>query len=335
MKIKITILFCFIIIAITNGMDVPQRQRDDADYIIGLIINCEFNKALHVSDSLSGVLPDSPLYPILNLMTYGLRNLDFDRAVDTASFMDSYRKSKDAMKKYKKSYGVTSYGLTLEGFIKASYASYRIFHGKYFSAIGEGLDAVKLLKEANKIDSTNVDSYFFLGFYSYARGELKKKLWMLLFWYPGSRKEGKRMLEECSETAQIASIPSQMILADIYREEKEYDKNEALINKLFLKYPKSRFMMWARARREEQLKNYKDAADAYGWLADSYEKSEHGSYNALVTREQQLALLKNDNKDNVASVLAKQTLNKNLYNNQDKDYIDICKKIERYIQEDE
>ncbi len=228
MNIKFTIIISLILIGLSNGMNVPQRQRDDADSIIGLIINCEFDKALHISDSLSKDMPDKPLYPILNLMTYGLRNLDFDRAVDTSAFMDSYRKSKEAMEKYKKNNGTTSYGLTLEGFIKASYASYRIYHGKYFSAIGEGLDAVKLLKEANKIDTTNVDSYFFLGFYSYARGELKKKLWMLLFWYPGSRKEGKRMLEECSETAQIASIPSQMILADIYREEKDYKKNEAL-----------------------------------------------------------------------------------------------------------
>ncbi len=334
MNIKFTIIISLILIGLSNGMNVPQRQRDDADSIIGLIINCEFDKALHISDSLSKDMPDKPLYPILNLMTYGLRNLDFDRAVDTSAFMDSYRKSKEAMEKYKKNNGTTSYGLTLEGFIKASYASYRIYHGKYFSAIGEGLDAVKLLKEANKIDTTNVDSYFFLGFYSYARGELKKKLWMLLFWYPGSRKEGKRMLEECSETAQIASIPSQMILADIYREEKDYKKNEALINKLLTKYPKSRFMMWARARREEQLKNNKQAAKAYGWLADSYEKSLHGSYNALVTREQQLTFLKKDDRESEASVLAKKTLDKNYCDSNDKDYQDICKKIERYIVED-
>lgn len=333
MKIKITILLSILVITLTNAMEVPQRQRGDADSIIGLIINCEFDKALYLSDSLSKVMPDEPLYPILNLMTYGLRNLDFDRAVDTASFMDSYRKSKEAMAKYKKNSGKTSYGLTLEGFIKASYASYRIYHGKYFSAIGEGLDAVKLLKEAVEIDSTNVDSYFFLGFYSYARGELKKKLWMLLFWYPGSRKEGKRMLEECSKTAQIASIPSQMILADIYREEKEYAKNDALIKKLLNKYPKSRFMMWAQARREEQLKNLEQAAEAYGWLADSYEKTEHGSYNALVTREQQLSILKSNDNKVEASELAKKVLKKNICDNSDKDYQDICKKIRRYIME--
>lgn len=333
MNLRYIIISLLLLFSFVNGMDVPQRQRDDADNIIGFIINCDFNKALLISDSLSKILPEEPLYPILNLMTYGLRNLDFDRAVDTAAFMESYRKSKVSMEKYKKKNGITSYGLTLEGFIKASYASYRIYHGKYFSAIGEGLDAVKLLKEANKIDTTNVDSYFFLGFYSYARGELKKRLWMLLFWYPGSRKEGKRMLEECSETAQIASIPSQMILADIYREEKEYDKNKALIYKLLTKYPKSRFMMWARARREEQLKNYKEAAEAYGWLADSYEETKHGAYNALVTREAQLALLKNDKKEKEASVLAKETLAKEISKNSDKDYIDICKKIERYIVE--
>lgn len=333
MRIKISFLLILIFTQLIFPFSIPQQQRDDADYIIGLIINCQFNKALFVSDSLTREMPEEPLYPILNLMTYGLRNLDFDRAIDTLNFMKSYKASYEAVKKYKSKYGNTSYGLTLEGFIKASYASYRIFHGKYFSALGEGLDAVKLLKEANRIDSTNVDSYFFLGFYSYARGELKKRLWMLLFWYPGSRKEGKKMLEKCSESAQIASIPSQMILADIYREEKEYDKNQKLIQKLLDRYPESRFMMWAKARREEQLKNYDKAAEAYRWLADSYEKTEEGKYNALVTREHQLSMLKNANRKSSASHIAKLTLEKGYCNNIVEDYKSVCKKIERYIVE--
>ena len=330
LKVHLVILSLVFIASSLFPFELSQKKQNEATAIIGEVINCEFQTAFKMIDSLRGVDFKDPLYPTLKLMTLGLRNLDFDRPIDTTLFMKTFHESNEAVERYRKTHNRDSYSLTLEGFIKASYASYRIYHGKYFSAIDEGTDAVDLLEEAIEIDTTNTDAYFFLGFYSYARGELRKKMWMLLFWYPGNRKAGKDMLEKCSQTAKISSIPSKMMLADIYRELKMYDEAKELIDGLLIKYPKSRFMMWARARLNSTLGKYSESAAAYGWLSDSYETVSFGEYNALVTRETQLEMLDKAGEKMLASKIAQETIDKKL-GGSSKDTEKILKKIRRYI----
>ena len=70
----------------------------------------------------------------------------------------------------------------------------------------------------------------------------------ILFWYSGSKRQGKRRLEICANYGQIAPLAAKMVLIDVYIQEKEYDKSKKLRDSLFVEYPKSRFFQWSNCR---------------------------------------------------------------------------------------
>lgn len=284
------------------------------------------------TDSLMAVDSTEPLYPYLHLCALGLRDLDFDQIIDTSVFLTTYKKTIRTINVYEKYHGRTSYSMTLLGFALASHSSFYLLHKKYFSAIGTGLDAMKIFNKAKKSDSTNYDVDLFLGLYNYAKGELKKRLWMVLFWYPGSKKQGIQSLEACRYNSQLVSEGAKVVLIDIYVMESKYDKSKILADSLFKKYPNSRFLFWSRARYFEALKEYAKAANEYGELADSYANEKYGDYNSLVTRHKQIGLLDKSGHEKEAVRIAKQTLDEkrcaaSQRNNK------ICKDIKRYIKD--
>jgi hypothetical protein len=232
-----------------------------------------------------------PLYPYLHLCALGLRDLDFDRIIDTVAFLKTYDRTIRTISDYERKHGRNSYSITLLGFAYASHSSFYLIHKKYFSAIGTGLDAVRMCDEGKKLDTSNCDVDFFLGFYNYAKGELRKKLWMVLFWYPGSKREGIRTLERCRDRGQLVSEGAKMVLADVYSREAQFKKSRDLLDCLYRKYSQSRFLFWSEARYFEDLKEPLNSARVYGKLADSYAQERFGAYNACVTRLKQVELL--------------------------------------------
>ena len=125
------------------------------------------------TDSLMKMDETEPLYPFFHLCALGLRDLDFDCIIDTNAFLATYELTLATILAYEKKHGITSYSLTLRGFAYAAHSSFYLLHKTYFSAIGTGLDAVKIFNGVRDMDSTNYDAEFFLGFYNYAKGELK------------------------------------------------------------------------------------------------------------------------------------------------------------------
>lgn len=310
----------------------PQVKRT-ADAVIGMMINCEFTRALKQTDSLMACDSIEPLYPYLHLCALGLRDLDFDRIIDTAAFLSAYATTIARIDVHEKVHGKTSYSMTLRGFAYASHSSFYLLHRKYFAAIGTGLDAVRLFDDVKDIDSANYDADFFLGFYNYARGELKKRLWMVLFWYPGSKKKGVKSLETCARLGQISSLAAKMILIDVYMRESENKKSRKLYKSLSGKYPASRFLFWSDARYYEEMKEYVRAADVYGKLAESYTKEKYGDYNALATRLMQIEMLdKAGQKTRAAQVAAEVLADKDVCE-KGKRYNKICRDIKKHAKE--
>jgi tetratricopeptide (TPR) repeat protein len=262
-----------------------------------------------------------------------MRDLDFDCIVDSTAFLSAYRKAIKTIKDFEKKYGKTSYSMTLTGYAYVAYASFYVLHKKPFSAIGKGFEALDIFKELKKADSTNYDADFLLGFYDYGRGELKKRFWMILFWYPGSKKKGIRSLEACSVKGQITVLVAKMCLIDVYIQESEFQKSKKLSDSLFTIYPKSRFLLWSKAKYFEALKDYYKAAEVYGKLAELYKKLEYGDYNMLVTRLKQIKLVKKSGQKIEAEHIAKETAacKECLKNKQN---MSICKDIKRYIKND-
>lgn len=328
---NIVIIILFFITTVFSFTLQPQLKRT-ADTIIGMLINCEFTDALAYTDSLMATDSTEPLYPYLHLCALGLRDLDVDHIIDSSAFIAMYWKTVRTIQLYEKVHGQTSYSMTLLGFAFASHSSFYLMRKKYFPAVGTGLDAMKMLKEAKKKDSTNYDVDLFLGLYNYARGELKKKLWMVLFWYPGSRKEGIKSIEACREKSQLASEGAKVVLMDIYSRESQYEKYEALADPLLNKYPESRFLLWSRVRYFEELKKYTEAAEYYEKLAVSYTNEEYGDYNLLVTRHKQIEMLDKSGQKKRAADIAEQVLDKKLCAASQRNK-KICKDIKRYIKD--
>jgi len=276
--------------------------------VIGMLINCEYAKACAQTDSLIKTDTLEPVYPYLRMCSLGLRDLDFDEIIDTVAFLAAYQKTIQIIDAYERVYGQTSYSQTILGFTYVSHASFYLMHNRYFAAIKTGLDGIRIFRDVKQADGSNYDADLILGLYAYAKGELRKRLWMVLFWYPGSRKEGIAHLQDSRSKGRIASEAAGMALVDVYGMEKQFTKAYTLLDTLSRTYPQSRFLLWSRVKLLEAQKEYVRAAETYERLAESYARTEFGGYNFLVTRNRQAAMLNKAGLKKEASVVAKKTL---------------------------
>ncbi len=326
---KIALIF----ICITNifGFTLPPEQRNISREISELIINCKFQTAIRYSDSLMVSDATEPLYPFFKLCVLGMRDLDFDRIVDSAAFLSVYNTTINTINEFEKENGKTQLSQTLTGYAYVTYASYYLLHKRPFSAIGKGFDALDIFKELTKKDSLNYDAQFLLGFYDYSKAELKKRLWMVLFWYPGNKKQGIKRLENSGSKGQITFMAAKISLIDVYTQESKYKKSKKLMDSLSTIYPNSRFLLWSKIKYFEALKKHSKAAKVYGELSAHYEKVKYGDYNMLVTRLKQIKLLKKEGHKKEASSIAKETM-KCKECILSKDNKRICKDIKKYIE---
>jgi hypothetical protein len=251
--------------------------------VIDRVMECRFEQAVACADSLEQREPHAPLWPLMRLVALGVRDIDFDCNVDSAAFIRAYQQTMLAISQSEKTGGRTSATVTLGGLAKATYAAFFLRQQQYWTGIQEGFEALGMLKEARAIDSTNVDASLIGGVYEYAKGELKKKFWWVLFWYPGSRERGIRIIDNCRIHGQITAAAAEVVLAEIYLLEKNYESARSLTTRLAGRYPGSRFVLWAEAKYSEARAEWSAAADTYGKLSKSYEAHRHGEYNSLVT----------------------------------------------------
>ncbi len=281
-KNGVGILVFFLVFSV-KAYELPSDMLGEVNRAIEEMIKCDFRKAFSITDSLAKENPESPLPPLVHLFIMGLKDLDRDHITDEEKFMSLYQKTLENINIYEKEKGRDSYSLTLAGFADAVHAGFYLYQGKYFSATGTGKEAMELLQRAREEDKENYDALYFLGFYNYARGELKRRLWMVLFWYPGKREKGIEMLEECASKGLITSEAAKLVLADVYSMEEDYGKAEAMIDELWEKYPGSRFVLWSRAKLYERRSDYSKAAEAYYELSKDYSGVKQGGYNYLST----------------------------------------------------
>ena len=286
MKFKICLLILFSLPLRAVPFSIPSKLQIPSQHIVSSILNCEFNEAFRLSDSLHKELPDDPLPSLLKLASIGMRDIDFDRTLDSAEFLNTYQKTIDLIKLFETADGISSYSLTLEGLCKAIHAAFYLRIKSYGSALQNGFDALRLLKDAKELDPTNTEVDLFLGLYDYGRAELRSRLWWVFFWSPGNKKEGIHKLEDCSKSAFLTGTAAQLSLSDIYTKEGKPELSLPVIERLEKKYPQSRFVLWAKAKYFEQIEKYNDAALAFEKLSLSYAQFPEGEYNSLVTKNQ-------------------------------------------------
>ncbi|NLL15302.1 MAG: hypothetical protein GX267_18030 [Fibrobacter sp.] len=286
----------------------PQYLMEASSRAVDDIINCDFQHAFLLCDSLKKEFPTDPLPSILKLSAMGMRDIDCEKTIDSAGFINEFLVSQELIRSFEQKNGITSYGLMLDGLSKAMHAAFFLRQKAYFDVLHNGVDAIKLLKKAKELDSTNADADFFLGLYDYGKSELKKKLWMVLFWYPGSKKEGIEKLKNCSKNASLTRIAAKLSLSDIYIQEKKPGLSEAIISELENQYKNSRFVLWAKVKYLESVKNYDSTAAVYEKLSMQYALIPEGKQNFFATRNRMAHMLKLAGKNQSAAEVCKSLL---------------------------
>jgi tetratricopeptide (TPR) repeat protein len=285
------ILTISIITSNAFAFTLPAARASFAERIIGDILNSRYASALAVADSVMKEDKEDPLASVLRLAVLGMRDVDFDGTLDSADFLASYKTASEQVKIYRMRNGASSYTCTLDGLVKAIHSTFYLRLRAFIPALQTGFDALRALREARELDPSNTEVNFFLGLYDYAKAELRKSLWWVLFWYPGDKADGIRQLEECSRTAFLTSSAAMLSLSDIYIKEKKPDRSQAIIKRLYTMYPGSRFVMWSQVKYLEDRKLYHEAAVVYDSLSRSYGGCPQGAYNRLVTMHQQAHML--------------------------------------------
>jgi hypothetical protein len=274
-----------------SPLPLSDGQQQYIRECVKSIINGDYDSALAVADSLMRADTADPLAPLLRLTAIGVRDIDFDSLLDSAEFLRTYRTAEKRTLDYEKTNGASSYTKTISGFCRGFHAAFYLREKSYFAAMRNGFSSLDLLEESYRLDSSNADPLFLLGLSEYAKGELKHRLWWVLFWYPGSKKTGIERLRTCMTKGHFAASAAAFALADIYVREKRPDECAPLVESLSRDFPKSRFTLWAKAKYLESRRLFYEAGQAYELLAASYGATPAGRYNAYLTRSLQAQML--------------------------------------------
>jgi hypothetical protein len=302
-------LLAFLNFSLCLASSFPPHLMEPSLRAVDDIINCDFQHAFIICDSLKREYPTDPLPVIIKLSAMGMRDVDCEKTIDSAGFMTEFLAAQTLIRSYEQKNGTSSYVLMLDGFSKVMHAAFYLRQKAYFDVLHNGVDAIKLLKKAKELDSTNADADFFLGLYDYGKSELKKKLWMVLFWYPGSKKEGIEKLQLCSKNASLCKTAAKLCLSDIYVQEKKPELSWSIISQLENQYKNSRFVLWAKVKYLESVKNYDSAAAAYEKLSMYYDSIPEAKQNFFVTRNRMAHMLTLAGKEQIAAEICKSLLN--------------------------
>lgn len=284
LRIFICVLFC------TSNIIALQISSKDSAFsqnVTDLILQCQFDSANNLIDTYRKNDSKNPLPPMLKLAVLGMRDIDLEMTVDSLLFMNTYALAIANALDYEKNNGKNDYSRMVIGFTNAIHSSFYLRRKKYMSAMQNGVDAMKILREAKELDSTNTEVDFFLGLYDYAKAELRSRLWWVMFWYPGGKKEGIAKLENCTKNSFIVGNAALITLSNIYTDEKKPEKAIRIIQHLDSLYPSSRFVGWAKVKYFEKLKMYSNAAEEYHKLSMQYSSVKHGQYNSFITKKKE------------------------------------------------
>ncbi|MBD3321499.1 MAG: hypothetical protein GF350_10440 [Chitinivibrionales bacterium] len=291
-----------------HGFSISDTKRACVNSIIETLVKCEFSTAFRKIDSLTECMPTDPIGPFLKTYGIGLKDLDLDFKSDPSGFMESYNTTLSLITALETDTDTTSYTITLRGFTKATYAAYSLRNKEYGAAVQVGLEAIKELRRAQELDPANSDADLFLGLYDYAKGELRKQLWWVLFWFPGSKEQGIRRLENASRNSEISSLGAKLMLLDIYSTEKMFEKGRRLLAELEAKYPSSRYILWSKGKYYKETGKYGNAEKVFGELCTAYRTIPQSGRSLLSAQNKRAHMLFSGGKYIAAAKVCKEIL---------------------------
>ena len=263
---------------------IPDDKKQIGATCLTEMFSTHFDRAQKIADSLTAADKTDPLGLTMQLAVIGMRSIDLDTLLDSLRFCNLYNEVNSRICQARKQQGTTSYLLLLEGFSGALNASFLLKQERYFTGFSTGLTALKKLDSATNLDPSNLDALYFPSLYTYVKDELRKTLKFLLFWYPSSREKSVADLSRIAAAHSMTSLAAQFALVDIYSRDKHPTAHDELVGKIMVTTNESRFALWAKAKLCTSLERTLESADLYRRLAESYEHTEGGTFNALTTR---------------------------------------------------
>jgi hypothetical protein len=266
------------------GFSLPANRSAQARAVIDSLVAGDYDGSLLLCDSMIRADAADPLGWMLKLSAIGLHDLDLDSATESLDFGGVFRKTSNVIYKYERTHGVSSYSRTIKGFARGMSAAYSLWRKRYLAGLDLGFGAMDDLHEAKKLDNSNFDVDFFLGFYTYVRADLKKNFGWAFFWYAGDKVEGIRAIRLCSRSAQFCRRAASLLLSEVLYREGRFVESDSITADLLRSFPNSRLVRWTCAKRAEAARSWTDAADSYAMLADAYDSLPCARRNSLVTR---------------------------------------------------
>ncbi len=152
-------------------------------------------------------------------------------------------------------------------------AFYRSKQGKYWKAFAHAKRSVAALEQAVKLDPTLYDAYLGLGTYKYYRSKLSRHLtWLPLI--HDEREKGIQFIKLAIDKSKYSNYSAMNGISWILMEEKRFEEGLDIVEPILEIFPESRVFLWAAAKLNHKMENWRKAADYYERILDSFEKQQ-------------------------------------------------------------
>ncbi|MCB1195649.1 hypothetical protein KDK77_05645 [bacterium] len=139
------------------------------------------------------------------------------------------------------------------------------YDGQFFSALKDGLTAVKALKRCLNENPKIYDVYFGLGTFYYWKSAKAKYLTFLPF-ISDEREKGIKYLQLTTEKGFYTVLEAQYALTRIYFNEKRFDDGFRINNLIADLYPRDIFCLIQKGEALMELKRWQEASENYRLL---------------------------------------------------------------------
>ena len=206
--------------------------------------------------------PDSPAGYLYRVGVLSSMMIDYEELIRVEDFDKYLDKCIEISEKRIKSEPENPWNYYYLGGAYLNFGLHNLRQENFFQALIQGLRAIKYLRKTVELDSGFYDAYLGIGNYSYW---LSRKT-EFLKWMPfitDNREEGIKMMFTSVEKGKYSGDTGASSLAWILIDAGRYQEAVDIAEKLLLKYPDSRFFLYAKGRALYEMEQYQESLDIY------------------------------------------------------------------------
>ncbi|MCS7019804.1 MAG: hypothetical protein NZM34_11900 [Bernardetiaceae bacterium] len=241
-----------------------------------LMYNCEFAKARSYFSQVQARHPNHPVTPLLNALLLFWQYMPFDDFESKGFKQHVYflektiSASQEMLKRDNSDVEGVFFMLTARGLLMQHYNE----RGEAMQAVGEARKLYGLIKHAFDLRNHNIELNFMTGLYNYYREYFPERYPIyrpfVVFFRPGSKKEGLENLETCVQKAIFTANEAAGYLTHIYlRYENNHEQALRHSRQLAQRFPNNMHYVAAFIETALLTKRYEEAAQMLPLLQKS------------------------------------------------------------------